>query len=401
MSETLIRQDVKVREKIIDADVHPWIDGDIKGLKPYLSRDWWAHFDGRYVLPNHWLRPPLARASSNRIDAITPSGGEPGSDPVFMRQVHLDKHDISHAVLSSIGVGRMGGLMAARLIDAGHALIVFDANDLAVAPLVQAGATRAGTLAELAGQSEIVFASLPTPEIVRQAALGSGGIVESATTKLFVDLSTTGSRVARIVVEGLASKGIIAVDCPVSGGLAGARKGTLALMVSCPATAYDQLRDFLTVFGKPIFVSELPGAAQTMKLANNLLAAGAIAISSEAFVFGVKGDLDPKTMCEVFNASSGRNTATTDKFPRSVLSGTFDFGFSTALACKDVRLCLDEAEALGVSTPVGSAVRQLLGITQAMFGPDSDFTSMVRPLEQWAGVEVRSPGGSLNEAEGG
>lgn len=162
-------------------------------------------------------------------------------------------------------------------------------------------------------------------------------------------------------------------------------------MVSCPTAAYDGLQELLAVFGKPIFVSEIPGAAQTMKLANNLLAACAIAISSEAFVFGVKGGLDPATMCEVFNASSGRNTATLDKFPRSVLPGTFDFGFSTALAFKDVKLCLDEAEALGVPTPVGNAVRQVLGVTQAMFGPESDFTSMVRPFEQWAGVEVRSP----------
>ncbi len=128
-----------------------------------------------------------------------------------------------------------------------------------------------------------------------------------------------------------------------------------------------------------------------MKLANNLLAACAIAISSEAFVFGVKGGLEPKIMCEVFNASSGRNTATLDKFPRSVLPGTFDFGFSTALAYKDVKLCLDEAESLGVPTPVGSAVRHVLGVTQVLFGPESDFTSMVRPFEQWAGVDVRSP----------
>jgi 3-hydroxyisobutyrate dehydrogenase-like beta-hydroxyacid dehydrogenase len=99
----------------------------------------------------------------------------------------------------------------------------------------------------------------------------------------------------------------------------------------------------------------------------------------------------PATICDVFNASSGRNTATLDKFPRSVLPGTFDFGFSTALAFKDVKLCLDEAEALGVPTPVGNAVRQILGVTQAMFGPESDFTSIVRPFEQWAGVEVRSP----------
>jgi len=291
--------------------------------------------------------------------------------------------------LGFAGVGKMGGLMAARLIEAGHPLTVLDASDHAVEPLVRAGARRAGSLADLAGQAEIVFASLPTPDVVREVALGSGGIVESATIKLFVDLSTTGPRIARMVAEGLAEKGITAVDCPVSGGLAGARTGTLALMVSCPVAAYGQLRDLLDVFGKPIFVSEIPGAAQTMKLANNLLAACAIAISSEAFVFGVKGGLDPETMCQVFNASSGRNTATLDKFPRSVLPGTFDFGFSTALAYKDVKLCLDEAEALGVPTPVGSAVRHILGITQAMFGPDSDFTSMVRPLEQWAGVEVR------------
>ena len=181
--------------------------------------------------------------------------------------------------LGFAGVGKMGGLMVARLIKAGHPLTVFDANDLAVEPLVKAGARRAKALRELAGQAEIVFASLPTPDVVREVALGAGGIVESATTKLFVDLSTTGPRVARIVAEGLAAKGITAVDCPVSGGLSGARNGTLALMVSCPTAACDGLQELLAVFGKPIFVSEIPGAAQTMKLANNLLAACAIAIS--------------------------------------------------------------------------------------------------------------------------
>ena len=292
--------------------------------------------------------------------------------------------------LGFAGVGKMGGLMAARLIEAGHPLIVFDTNDGAVEPLVKAGAIRAKTITELADRAEIVLASLPTPDVVHEVALGPGGIAEGRSTKLFVDLSTTGPRVARMVAEGLAARGITAVDCPVSGGLAGARNGTLALMVSCPVAAYERLRDLLAVLGKPIFVGETPGAAQTMKLANNLLAACAVAISSEAFVFGVKGGLDPKTMCEVFNESSGRNTATLDKFPRSVLPGTFDFGFSTALAYKDVKLCLDEAEALGVPTPVGNAVRHILGVTQSMFGPGSDFTSMVRPFEQWAGVEVRS-----------
>jgi uncharacterized protein len=112
VSETLTMGESKVHETIIDADVHPWVNGDIKGLRKYLSRDWWAHFDNRYTLPNQWLRPPLARASSNRIDAMPPSGGEPGSDPVFMKQ-HLDKHNISHAILSSIQAGKVAALPTA------------------------------------------------------------------------------------------------------------------------------------------------------------------------------------------------------------------------------------------------------------------------------------------------
>ena len=118
MSDALIRPaEAAVRPMIIDADVHPWVNGDIAGLRKYLSRAWWEHFDGRHTLPNHWLRPPLARASSNRIDALPPGGGEAGSDPVFMREEHLDKHGIAHAVLSSIQAGKL-----AALPNAGEAL---------------------------------------------------------------------------------------------------------------------------------------------------------------------------------------------------------------------------------------------------------------------------------------
>jgi 3-hydroxyisobutyrate dehydrogenase-like beta-hydroxyacid dehydrogenase len=294
--------------------------------------------------------------------------------------------------LGFIGLGKMGALMANRLIMAGHSVSVFDTNEQAVAGLQKLGAARGANARELASNVEVIFASLPTPDAVRSVALGPEGIGSNTATRYFVDLSTTGPRVARMVAEGLAERGITAVDCPVSGGMAGAKNGTLALMVSCPSKAYGHVQNLLEIFGKPTFVSEAAGAAQTLKLANNLLAACAIAISSEAFVFGVKGGLDPAIMCDVFNKSSGRNTATVDKFARSVLPGTFDFGFSTALAYKDVRLCLEEAEAMGIPTPVGNAVRQMLGITQSLFGPESDFTSMVRPYEQWAGAEVRSSG---------
>jgi 3-hydroxyisobutyrate dehydrogenase-like beta-hydroxyacid dehydrogenase len=284
----------------------------------------------------------------------------------------------------------MGSRMAKRLLDVGHQIVVHDTNAAALEALVAAGARRVGSAREVADTAPTVFASLPSPPVVHAVALGSDGIVAGKAIKTFIDVSTTGPRVAKQVAAGLAARGIVALDCPVSGGLAGAEKGTLALMVSGDAATFESLRPVLAVLGKIFFISDQPGAGQMMKLANNLLAAAALAITSEAMVMGVKAGLDPSVMCDVFNVSSGHNTATKDKFPRSVITGTFDFGFATGLSYKDVRLCLDEAEALGVPTPVGAAVRQMLSITNAIYGPESDFTSIVRPLETWAGVEVRS-----------
>ena len=288
-----------------------------------------------------------------------------------------------------IGVGRMGGLMAGRLLDAGHSLTIFDTNAAAVAALAERGAKPVNSPAGVGEAAEIVFASLPTPAIVQNVALGESGLIHGGKVKTFIDVSTTGPRVAAAVAKGLAEKDIIAVDAPVSGGLAGARNGTLAVMVSCPRAVYDGLEPILKNFGKLFFIGEKAGMAQTMKLANNLLAAAALAITSEAMVMGAKAGLDAKTMIDVINVSSGRNSATQDKFPRSVLPRTFDFGFATGLSYKDVSLCLDEAEALGVPMVVGSAVRQLLAVTNALYGPDSDFTSICKSVEQWAKVEVK------------
>lgn len=294
-------------------------------------------------------------------------------------------------VLGFVGLGRMGGPMAGRLMDAGHGLAVFDPVESAMAPLLARGARRCGSPAEVASAAEVVFASLPTPDVVKAVVLGEDGVLRGNRVATFVDLSTTGPRVAVQVAEAFAAAGTgrVTVDSPVSGGVSGAERGTLAVMVSCPRATFDELEPVLKVFGTPFFLGEKPGSAQTMKLANNLLAAAALAVSSEAMVMGVKAGLDPRTMLDVINAGSGRNSATQDKFPRAVLPGTFDFGFAIGLSYKDVRLCVDEAEALGVPMVVGSAVRQLLAVTNATFGADADFTNIVRTVEQWAGVQVR------------
>jgi 3-hydroxyisobutyrate dehydrogenase-like beta-hydroxyacid dehydrogenase len=288
-----------------------------------------------------------------------------------------------------IGVGKMGTPMSTRLLNAGHKVVVFDTSEAALAGMEKLGAQRAASPAEVANQAETLFLSLPNPEIVRSATLGSGGVIEGKRVKRVADFSTIGPRMAGIVAKGLGERKIAYLDAPVSGGLKGAREGTLAVMVSCPKGVYAEMEPVLKNFGKVFHLGEGAGQAQTMKLANNLLAAAAIALTSEAMVMGVKAGLNPRVMLDVLNAGSGRNSASQDKFPKSVLPGTFDFGFTTGLSYKDVKLCIDEAEAMGVPMVCGAVVRQMLAVTNAMYGPDSDFTSMCKVVESWAGVEVR------------
>ena len=153
---------------------------------------------------------------------------------------------------------------------------------------------------------------------------------------------------------------------------------------------FAELMPALKLWGENVVnAGDKPGAAQTMKLANNILFAVSLIATSEAMTMANKGGIDQNAMLDVLNNSTGRNSATQDKFPRSVLPGTFDFGFSTGLSYKDISLCIDEAEALGVPMVVGSSVRQILAVTRAIYGDDSDFTSMCRVVESWAGAEVR------------
>ncbi|MEO8669551.1 MAG: NAD(P)-dependent oxidoreductase, partial [Bauldia sp.] len=272
-------------------------------------------------------------------------------------------------MLGFVGVGRMGGPMASRLLDAGYRLCVYDLSEAATAPLVARGAELAASPAEVASAADIVLVSLPTPDIVRQVVLGgNGGIINGSKVRLLIDLSTTGPSVATEVAAQLAERRIGWVDAPVSGGVTGAKAGTLAVMVSCPKPALVEIEPVLKVFGRLFYTGEKPGLAQTAKLANNLLAATAIVATSEAMAMGVKAGLDAKVLIDIINASSGRNSATQDKFPRAVLPGTFDFGFTTALSYKDVRLCIEEAEAMGIPMVVGAAVRQMLAVTKARFG---------------------------------
>ena len=197
-----------------------------------------------------------------------------------------------------------------------------------------------------------------------------------------------GGQAAQRNHQVLAARGIAALDSPVSGGVHGAEAGTLAVMVSGPYAEFDSLAPVFDVIGRAIFVSEQPGAAQTMKLINNLMAATTLAATAEVMVMGVKAGLSAEVMIDVLNAGSGATHASRDKFPRAVLPRTFDYGFATGLMTKDVRLYLAEAKTLGLPVEMAEAVQQIWEQTLTAEGPESDFTSVIKPMEKAAGVIV-------------
>jgi 3-hydroxyisobutyrate dehydrogenase-like beta-hydroxyacid dehydrogenase len=288
-----------------------------------------------------------------------------------------------------IGLGRMGGAMARRLIQAGHRVVTFDVSKPACGALAAEGAVIASSARDVADAVPTLFLSLPSPAIVVDTMLGTHGAAAGNRLKVCVDLSTSGPEAAINLAAGLAERNIASLEAPVSGGIKGAREGTLSLMVSGPTSAWEQVRPLLEIFGRPFFMGETAGAGQTMKLVNNLLGACAIAITAEGMTIGAKAGLDPKRMIEVLNVSSGRSSATLDKWPRAVLPRTFDFGFASGLALKDVRLCLAAARSLGVPLGVGTAVCDLLERTVAAWGADSDFTAMTKTVEADAGMDPK------------
>jgi 3-hydroxyisobutyrate dehydrogenase-like beta-hydroxyacid dehydrogenase len=285
-----------------------------------------------------------------------------------------------------VGLGAMGVHMASRLLDAGHTLAVFDTRAEAMAPHVARGALACASAAAVADAADTVLVSLPTPDVVQQVAheLLAGGAMRA-----YVDLSTTGPAMAAQVAATLRERGVACLDAPVSGGVAGAQAGTLTIMAAGDEAVFERLKPLLEVLGRNVvLVGSEPGQGQLAKVLNNLLSASAIAITGEALALGVHGGLSARTLLDVFNASSGRNTASADKFPKHVLPRTFGAGFRLELMHKDVQLCLAEARRQGVPMALGGAVGELWAQAAAGAADGADCTEIVRMLEDGAGVVV-------------
>jgi len=244
-----------------------------------------------------------------------------------------------------IGLGNMGNPIAKRLIDAGFKTVVHDVREEAMIEFQSKGIICLKSPREVAQLANVVLASLPGPREVKEVAVGVNGLIHGGKMDTFIDLSTTGVKVARDVSEALKERGIEMLDAPVSGGVEGARRGTLTIMVSGNKDVYIKYLPILKIIGKNIYyVGEKPGSAQAMKLINNMLSAIALVATSEGIILGLREGLDIKTMIDILNVSSGRNSATQDKFPKSIIPGTFDYGFKMGLMVKDLELYIEEVK---------------------------------------------------------
>ena len=280
-----------------------------------------------------------------------------------------------------IGLGNMGRPMAENLAAAGRRLCVHDAAGSA--ERAPEGAAAVGSAAHVAAVADPILLSLPDGAAVRSVV---DEIRESpnAVTHTIVDTSTIGIAAARSIGRALADDGFEYVDAPVSGGVAGARAATLAIMFAGSSAAWNRLSSLLDPLCRHlVYVGRRPGQGQAMKVLNNYLSATAMAATSEAVSFGVRQGLEMSTMLDVLNASSGMNTATADKFPNRVLTGTFDAGFAARLLRKDVSLYVEAAAGAGVRRGVAESVFALWDEYAADHG-DEDFTR-VFPFVQESG----------------
>ncbi|XAH23373.1 NAD(P)-dependent oxidoreductase [Xylophilus sp. GW821-FHT01B05] len=284
-----------------------------------------------------------------------------------------------------IGLGNIGFHFGCRLLAAGHELVVYDRSPQAQERLLGRGAQGAESVVALASQVEIVLLCLPLPRIVAEVA---AQVAQGSAVRTVVDLSTTGPSVTHEVAALLQARGIALVGAPVSGGTVAAEKGTLAVMPSGPEAAFKEVEPLLRALGKNIFyLGADPSLGQTMKIINNTLYAASMVASCEALVYGTKAGLDAKTMLDVINVSSGRSFATLERIPQCVLDRSFPVRFTTELLHKDVKMCIDEAEKLGVPMQVGPAARQFLAFAITQGDGDKDNVYPIRHLEAWAGVQ--------------
>ncbi|MXY45635.1 MAG: NAD(P)-dependent oxidoreductase [Chloroflexi bacterium] len=300
-----------------------------------------------------------------------------------------------------IGLGNMGGGMAANVLRAGYDLTVHDLRRESATSLLEAGASWADTPAELAASCDIVLTSLPGPREVEATALGEGGVLEGMVSKaaedgnsggVYIDLSTSSPTLIRDIAVQFAEQGLSVLDAPVSGGPVGARTGKLAVMVGGERDVYDRVKPALDAIGDKVSYIGPVGSGSIAKLMHNCIGYGLQTIVAECLTLGVKAGVDPEPLYEaISNGSVGRGSSFANTYPNTFLAGNFDPpSFALRLAHKDVSLALELSREYGVPMSVGNIAYQELTAALNRGWADMDSRiAMTLQEERAGGVEVR------------
>ncbi|MDW3682814.1 NAD-binding protein [Cupriavidus sp. CV2] len=296
----------------------------------------------------------------------------------------------SENAVGFIGLGAMGGPMVRRLLEQGFTVFVHDLNVEALHAAVHAGAIACDGAMDVSTRTELVFTCLPSLRALESVLFGNQGVAHGTAVRVVVDLSTTGPEFARAAARRFEESGISLIDAPITGNVVTAGNGKLGIMCSGPADAFRRAESaMLPLAGSMLlYLGEMTGRAQTLKLLNNLVSASGMAATCEAFVLGVKAGLDPEAMLDIINSGASSTNASRNKFRRAVLGRTFDYGARMAITAKDISLAVEEAANFGVPTWVSRSVQQLWRYAVAQGGAERDGTALITYLEPWAGVTV-------------
>lgn len=289
------------------------------------------------------------------------------------------------AKITFIGLGNMGAPMASNLVKAGHQVTVFDLSASAVEALVSEGANSAESGKAAAEGAECVITMLPAGKHVEAVYLGEEGLLSALPEgTLVIDSSTIAPETARSVAEEATAKGLAFIDAPVSGGVGGAKAGTLTFICGGEADTFEKAKPILEDMGKNIFHAGPFGAGQVAKICNNMLLAILMAGTSEALALGAKNGLDPAVLSEVMKQSSGGNWALNVYNPwPGVMEGVpasrnYEGGFLVNLMAKDLGLAFDNAVTNQASIPMGSLARNLFQLHAGQGNGELDFSSILR-----------------------
>jgi len=286
--------------------------------------------------------------------------------------------------IAFIGLGNMGGPMAANLVKAGHAVHAFDLSAAALASAAAAGATAADSAAAAVADAEVVISMLPASRHVEALYLDGGLLAAIPDGALVVDCSTIAPASARKVAEAAAARGLAMLDAPVSGGTAGAAAGTLTFIVGGDAAALERARPVLAAMGKNVFHMGGVGAGQVAKLCNNMALGVIMAVTGEAIALGVAHGLDAKTLSAMMAVSTSRSWATEVCNPwpgvleNAPASRGYGGGFGNDLMLKDLGLAAEAAMGVGASIPLGELARNLYAMNSAAGNGALDFSSVVK-----------------------